>query len=123
MPKDLKLEKLRKGEMRFRHFQHLTLCMWKDTRDVIILSTKHGASCSEVRVKCKGGSEIKVKPDAVLDYNVNKVGVDRNDQLVSYYPFKRKTLKWWKKMFFHMFMRSVVNSHIFYFQLEFRRKV
>ena len=56
MPKDLKLEKLRKGEMTFCHFQHLTLCKWKDTRDVMILSTKYGASCSEIRVKCMDGS-------------------------------------------------------------------
>lgn len=114
MPKDLKEIKLKKGEMTFRHRPNLLACKWKDTRDVVILSSKHGASCSEVSVKARGGPVRKFKPDAVIDYNLNKTGVDRNDQLVSYYPFNRKSMKWWKKMFFHLFIRSVVNSFILF---------
>jgi hypothetical protein len=55
---------------------------------------------TSVEVQCKDGVKTKSKPDAILDYNLNKTGVDRDDQMVSYYPMKRKQLKWWKKLFF-----------------------
>jgi hypothetical protein len=53
-----------------------------------------------------------MKPSAVLDYNKYKTGVDRLDQMLSYYSFERKTIKWWKKFFFHLFDLVVVNAHI-----------
>jgi len=48
----------------------------------------------------------------VLDYNKYKIGVDRSDQMLSYYSFERKTIKWWKKLFFHLFDLAIVNAHI-----------
>jgi len=48
----------------------------------------------------------------VMDYNKYKTGVDRSDQMLSYYSFERKTIKWWKKLFFHLFDLGVVNAHI-----------
>jgi hypothetical protein len=33
-----------------------------------------------------------MKPAAVLDYNKYATGVDRSDQMLSYYSFERKTL-------------------------------
>ena len=53
-----------------------------------------------------------MKPSAVLDYNKHKIDVDRLDQMLSYYSFKRKAIKWWKKLFFSLFDLVVVNSHI-----------
>jgi len=53
-----------------------------------------------------------MKPSAVLDYNKYKTGVDRSDQMLSYYSFERKTIKWWKKHFFRLFDLVVVNAHI-----------
>jgi hypothetical protein len=47
-----------------------------------------------------------------LDYNKYKTGVDRSDQMLSYYSFERKTIKWWKKLFFHLFDLAIVNAHI-----------
>ena len=60
---------------------------------------------------CQGGAHQKMKLSAVLDYKY-KTGVDRSDQMLSYYSFKRKTIKWWKKLFFHLFDLVVVNAHI-----------
>ena len=39
-------------------------------------------------------------------------GVDSSAQMLSYYSFTRKTIKWWKKLFFHLFDLAVVNAHI-----------
>ncbi|XP_047002868.1 piggyBac transposable element-derived protein 4-like [Schistocerca americana] len=94
MPKSLKKAILKKGEMTFRHKPHMMVCKWKKTRDVAVLSSKHGATVYDVTVRAKGGHIKKFKPDAVLDYNINKTGVDRSDQLVAYYPYKKKSMKW-----------------------------
>jgi len=45
---------------------------------------------TNVEVQCKDGVNTKSKPEAILDYNLNKTGVDRTDQMISYYLPKRK---------------------------------
>ncbi|KAL8612334.1 hypothetical protein ACOMHN_020153 [Nucella lapillus] len=54
----------------------------------------------------------KLKQEAVQDYIDHMAGVDKSDQLMSYTPFHRKTMKWWKKMFFHLFTLSIIQSSI-----------
>ena len=73
---------------------------WKDIRDVFFLTTAH----EDVLVEAPSSraAHRKIKPAAVLDYKY-KTGVDRSDQMLSYYSFERKTIKWWKKLFFHLF--------------------
>ena len=41
-------------------------------------------------------------------------GVDLSDQKVSVYDINRKSLKWWRKVFYKLLMTSVVNSHIIF---------
>lgn len=42
------------------------------------------------------------------------LGVDRLDQRMSYYQFARKSVRWWRKVFFWMLEVVVVNSYILY---------
>jgi hypothetical protein len=65
-----------------------------------------------VETPASRGAHQKIKPSAVLDYNKYKIGVDRSDQMLSYYSFQRKLVKWWKKLFFHLFNLALVNAHI-----------
>lgn len=41
-------------------------------------------------------------------------GVDRSDQLTSYYSCPRKTIRWYKKIIFHLLDITVLNSFILY---------
>lgn len=107
-------KKIQKGEIIFMRRNHLLCLKWKDTRDVLFLSTCHKATSSDVMVRTKEGPKIKSKPDAILDYNIHKTGVDRSDQMIAYYPFGRKQLKWWKKLFFHMFLMAITNAFVLY---------
>lgn len=118
LPVAIKSTTLKKDGMIFRRRKHLLAIKWKDVRDVYILSTKHKATRTDVTVKSKVGPIQKSKPDAVLDYNVNKTGVDRGDQMLSYYPFNRRSLKWWKKVFFHLIMMSITNSFVLYRKIK-----
>ena len=75
---------------------------WKDKRIVKAISTKHDSSVMSIKRQKKGGGpmeEVK-KPVAICDYNEHMSGVNNVDQVISYYPCTRKTLKWTKKVFF-----------------------
>ena len=50
----------------------------------------------------------------VDQYNKYMLGVDRLDQRMSYYQFVRKSVRWWRKVFFWMVEVVVVNSYILY---------
>ena len=52
------------------------------------------------------------------------------DQMVLYYGFPHKSLKWWKRVFFHLLDLSLVNAHVLHTlaggkltQLQFRQEV
>ena len=84
---------------------------WKDIRDVFFLTTAHVYVYVLVEAPSSREAHHNIKPAAVLDYNKYKTGVDRSDQMLSYYSFERKTIKWWEKLFFHLFDLVVVNAH------------
>lgn len=56
----------------------------------------------------------KRKPTVIADYNKYMLGVDKLDQLTSYYSFLHKSVKWWRKVFFWILEVAVVNSYILY---------
>ena len=41
-------------------------------------------------------------PNTVNIYSRLMKGVDLSNQLISYYELNRKTIKWWKRIFFHL---------------------
>jgi len=47
---------------------HLLCFKWKDTSDVLCLSTAHKITTPSVEAPCKDGVKTKSKPDAILDY-------------------------------------------------------
>ena len=59
------------------------------------------------------GREV-LKPSAVLEYNKNMGGVDKADMLLSSVGSVRKTVKWYKKLFFHILDMAILNSHSLY---------
>ena len=75
---------------------------WRECCDVFLLSTMHNNSADTV-LKCPKGSREKKYipcPVAIIDYNNHMGGVDLMDQHLSYYsPTTRRTIKWWKKIF------------------------
>ena len=52
-----------------------------------------------------------LKPSRSI-YNKFMDGVDRNDQVKSYYSINLHTKKWWTRLFFYLVDRAVINSHI-----------
>jgi hypothetical protein len=81
---------------------------WKDICDAFFLNSAHEDVCVEAP-SLRGGNH-KIKPAAVLDYYKYKTGVDRSDQMLSYYSPERKTINWWKKLIFNLFDLVVFNA-------------
>lgn len=98
-PKKLLKRKLKKGEAIWNRKGKVVVTKWKDKRDVRMLSTCHKHEM--VKITNKRGCE-KYKPKCVLEYNAHMSGVDRADQMMSYYSSPRKTIKWYRKLFFHL---------------------
>jgi hypothetical protein len=56
------------------------------------------------------------KPSVIANYMTNIGGVDTADQyFATYYMyFLRRTLKWWRKLFFWGLEVSTINAYILY---------
>jgi len=110
MPKQAFSGKLKKGKKISCQWDHLLAIKWTDIRDVFFLTTAYEVVL--VDTPLSRGAHHTTKPAALLDYNKYKTGVDRSDQVLSHYLFERKTIKWWKKLFLHLFDLVVVSAHI-----------
>ena len=63
---------------------------------------------------------LKLKPLMIVDCN-NTFRVDKLDQLMSYYSFLHKSVKWRRKVFFWILEVAVVNAYIIYKELALKR--
>jgi len=125
VPQELKTVKLKKGESVAMSNGILQLLKWKDKRDVHMCTSIHNADFLDVpgRVDHNTGEAIR-RPSCIIDYDKYMGAVDRCDQMITYPAFKRRTLKWWKKVFFHMLMMATLNSYLLYKEhcLKLRKK-
>ncbi len=88
----------------------------KKKQPVIMLSTKYSAGMVDVPTR-QPGSNTQRKPSVVHMYNQHMNGVDMADQHAVYYSFLRKTVKWWRKLFFWLVETAVVNRYILHNQV------
>ena len=106
----------KKGDMALTNNSEILILKWRDNRDVHMITTIHdGSMVQSGKRDIQTGAPI-LKPAPVVAYNKYTGGVDRSDQMLQYTAFKRKTIKWWKKAFFHLMDLLVLNAYILYKQ-------
>ena len=105
--------KLKKGEITRRRHERIVVTKWHDNRDVLMLSTFHTGQLMDSPKVNRRGERIR-KPDCVLSYNQNMCGIDRADQLLSYYTPLRKTIRWYKKVVLHFLDMAMTNAYLIY---------
>ena len=125
IPADIKDEKVKKNSWTSRSSENLLLVKYHDKKEVYLMSTV----CTDTPTPT--GKLVRIPAPAVEDepdtqreeimmphlvgvYNKYMNGVDRSDQMVSYYALRQKTMKWWKRLIFHVLNVAVVNSYILY---------
>lgn len=69
----------------------------------------------------RNSGENVLKPISILDYNKNMGSVDKSDMILSSTETVRKSIKWYKKTFFHLFDLAVLNASILYNQLTLKQ--
>ncbi|XP_022095908.1 piggyBac transposable element-derived protein 4-like [Acanthaster planci] len=115
MPEDLKSVKLQRGETAYQSADlgangSLLAMVWKDQRNVCMLSTMHTAEIRGTGKRDRTGAE-KRKPACVIEYNALMGGVDKSEQLAASHRAIRKSMKWYKKLFFYLLDLTLVNSY------------
>lgn len=119
IPPQFGKKKLNQGEVTHYKNGNILGIKWQDKRCVSLLTTIHDASMTRITRRSRratGGVQDIYKPTAIDKYNHFMGGVDRADQLVTYYGFCHFTKKWWKRIFFHLLDTTIVNAYILYKQ-------
>ncbi|XP_067947145.1 piggyBac transposable element-derived protein 4-like [Watersipora subatra] len=89
LPIEFKNKKLKKGECVAKQCGDILATMWKDVRDVFTLSTVDAMINTSTPEPRYSNYEM-LKPASVITYNKSKACVDKHNQMVSYYPFRRR---------------------------------
>ena len=114
-------DKLRhRGQTVTRQRGSLLFTKWHNKRDVDFLSTNVLPEEPSRNVQCKKrGRNIAIQKPCVSDvYTANMDGVDRADQFRSYYTVGRQSRKWYRYIFWFLFIVAACNGYI----LECERK-
>ena len=92
------------------------LCLkYLDKKDVHMLTTQHDESVVPAPKQRGRPPAVPVqKPLCIVDYNRNMGAVDKQDQILQPYSIARKTMKWYKKLAFHLLHVALLNGHILY---------
>ncbi|KAJ8928125.1 hypothetical protein NQ314_019351 [Rhamnusium bicolor] len=105
-------EKLERGQHVCYAARNILATKWLDKREVRMLSTIHTDEMIVCGKTLQG--EDKRKPLCILNYNENMGAIDKTDMLLSSTESVRKTIRWYKKVFFHLLDLSILNAHVIY---------
>ena len=103
-----------KGDSKITNNGTINHVKFMDRKEVNIITTFHTAEIVDTGKLDKKTKEPIMKYAAVHDYNKYMGAVDLSDQFLTYTAVKRRTIKWWKKVFLHLFALSEVNTYLFY---------
>ncbi|XP_014259125.1 piggyBac transposable element-derived protein 4-like [Cimex lectularius] len=105
-------KKLSHGEV-VQHWTNtgIKFAKWKDKRNVLTISTEFAGDL--VNPTSQRGIQ-KQTPEALYQYNSFICGIDHCDQMISYYIGARKSLKWYKKLGFHIMEVLLLNAYLLY---------
>ena len=102
----------------YKQSNGVLLLSWMDNKEVNVLSTVHRPIQEQARRRQRGTGLPLQKPQAINDYNINMRLVDKKDQVVASAECARKTMRWYKKFFFHLLDLVLYNSHIIHRELS-----
>ena len=102
--------KLAKGQQVYQTIGELLALKWMDKREVYILTTLHEPVMVETEKNDRKTGRKITKPLCIAQYNKNMRAVDQVDMQDSFSECLRKTVKWYKKLFFHLFDITVCRT-------------
>lgn len=130
MPKEIL--RIEKGKTFAVQKKSMNVFGFKDKKkDVLMLTTIHDNMNITTGKKDRTTGRDILKPQCVVDYNKNMGGIDVGDAVMQHYPAFRKTVKWYRKLFFGFLDMSIYNANAIFMKvkgeklsaLEFRTRV
>jgi hypothetical protein len=101
--------KLKRSDIRVRTRGDLTAMLWRNKRDIYMLTNIHDAPAKGNF--CDGNGKA-TKAQIVAEYSRHMGFVDKEDRMAKSYSICQRTLKWTKKLFFHLLELAILNSYI-----------
>jgi hypothetical protein len=124
-PKELQVEAKNKerGWSKALQAGKIVSTVWMDKKPVYSISTDINADTkTTISRKQSDGKHSEVKcPEVIKKYTQSMGGVDRLDQMHSYYAVGRKSRKWWRVLADWAIDVCIVNSFILYNHSERRQ--
>lgn len=118
-PEDLVKKKLKKGESSSLYTDKgICVTKWKDRKEILSISSEFDGEM--VEGTNRRGEQIN-KPKLILNYNKFMGGIDRGDQMLSYYSCEHKTLRFYKKLGIHIFQIMLMNAYVLFNQYSTRK--
>ena len=114
VPQALKDKQVAKGETYTMKNRNLMITKYHDRKVVHLISTVEAAAPTPSGKTNPRTGQPVLRPSVVVSYDKYMGGVDRSDQMVSYATFNSRTLKWWKRVIFHVMSLSVLNAYLLY---------
>lgn len=116
---ELMKTKTARGTGYYVHESSTTYICWRDVRVVTMITTVYPGHYEHyvTRKVQNAGQMEKIDipwPIAVEKYNRYMGGVDKSDQSLSYHNVLRKTVRYWKTLFYHMIDIAAVNAFVLY---------
>ena len=108
-----------RGSMRWVRDSPCLVLQWVDNKVVSMITTvgnanEQGQVTRRVRTDGRWGEMLVRQPQIFKTYNMKMNAVDRSDQIISAFSTRRKCVRWWKTLFFHLIDIAVVNSFILF---------
>ena len=108
--------RMQRGESVKLQSGSLVAVVWRDKRDVRVISTNCDPVDGVVQRR-DGAVAVPVAcPLSIVRYNQCMGGVDLADQQRSYYGVGRESKKFWKYILWHLVNTAIINSYIIYTQ-------
>nr|CAI5821951.1 unnamed protein product [Callosobruchus analis] len=103
-----------KEEVQSTSTENLLAIKWHDKKFVHMLTSVARPNLTDTgKVNSKTGNRV-LKPQCVLEYNLKMGAVDKTDMQNSFVDCARKSLKWYKKLFFHLMDLSLYNAFVLF---------
>ena len=106
--------KLKRDARQYRRTDISLTLKWQDKREVYMLSTIHSTAYeNSSKIDRQTREEVR-NPVCILDYTKKLDAVDHVDMQMSFSECIRKSVKWYKKLFFHLLDMAVYNAFVIY---------
>jgi hypothetical protein len=106
---------LQKGETESKHTGTVMALRWKGRWDVCMLTTFHNSEMKATRARHHKSNAPTMKPVCLVEYHNNtSTAAEHTDIRLSSLQCVRRSVKWYKKTFFHLMNLCLINAHALY---------